>query len=296
MGGVRATGALASALALLAFATGCGERSEPVATAPSIYPVRVHGAGDDITVLERRPERVVALAPYVRRFLEQIGASRQLVGPRLATSPFWKLDGPELVRALVRLRPDLIVAPRLSDPLDLTRAARATGAAVYVLPDTSVQDVQRAITQLGLLTEHPVTARALVRENQAAVRRLQARLRREPVVRVFVDTGFSTTLSDATLAGDAIGLARGRNVAGRTTDDGPFDLRTLARLDPQVYIATTDSGTTLRELRRDRRTRGISAVRNGRFERIHPRLLRPDATLGDTLLVIGRILHPDAFR
>lgn len=286
---------LASAAALLVAATGCSERREPIAAAPSLYPVRVQGTGDQPTVLERRPVRILPLAPGARRLLEELGAERQLVGPRLRSARFWRLDGPQLVREIVAFKPDLIVATRVTDPLDVTRAARRTRAPVYVLPDLTIQELQQAVAQLGLLGGHPVEARALTRENAASIASVTRKVAGTPVVRVFIDTGFFTTIGTRTAVGDAIRLARGRNVAG-DAEPGPFDQRKLARLDPQVYIATTNSGTTLAYLKRNKKTRRLSAVRSGRFELVSPNLLQVDGRVGKLLETMARLLHPAAFR
>ncbi len=295
MGGMRTATALAAAAALVLLVSACAEREEPIAAAPSLYPVRVQGAGDQPTVLDRRPARILPLAPGAQRLLEELGAKPQLVGPRLRSAAFWKLDGPKLVREIVEFKPDLIVATRASDPLDLMRAARKARAPVYLLPDVTLRDVQRAIVQLGFLGGHPVEARLLVARNAASIARVTRKVARTPVVRVFVDTGFFTTIGTRTVVGDAMRLARGRNVAGNA-EPGPFDQRKLARLDPQVYIATTNSGTTLRYLRRNKKTRGISAVRSGRFALVSPRLLQVDGKLGNLLVTMARLLHPAAFR
>jgi iron complex transport system substrate-binding protein len=113
---------------------------------------------------------------------------------------------------------------------------------------------------------------------------------------VFVDTGFFTTVSDQSLVGDLIREARGRNVAGQQEDAGPVELRELAELNPRVYIATSDSGTTLRDLRRKAGTRKLPAVRRGRFAIVDAALLEPGPRVGDGLVAIARALHPDAFR
>jgi ABC-type Fe3+-hydroxamate transport system substrate-binding protein len=86
-------------------------------------------------------------------------------------------------------------------------------------------------------------------------------------------------------------------VGGESGDLGPYDLKALARADPSVYLATTDSGTTLEKLRKDPGTRKLKAVRNGRFVRLETALV---ASAGPRVAAayaqIARALHPDAFR
>jgi ABC-type Fe3+-hydroxamate transport system substrate-binding protein len=288
--------AAGAATALLLAGSGCGERSEPVGGDVSPYPVTVQGAGDRPTVLATRPSRIAALDPGVATLLIELDAEGQLVGlPGQGGPSLWRLTGEALAQALARLEPDLIVASSATDPADLSRAAAATRAPVYLVGEESVRDINRAVTQLGLLTDHAVTGRKLVRKNNAAQRRVTTAVAGEPVLRVFVDTGGFVTISTRTLFSDIIRIAHGRNVVGPRPEPGVFSLRKLAQLDPQAYL-TSDPRTTLRYLRSNRRTRRLTAVRTGRVIHFSPRFLRPDGDVSDSLIAIARALHPDAFR
>jgi ABC-type Fe3+-hydroxamate transport system substrate-binding protein len=61
-------------------------------------------------------------------------------------------------------------------------------------------------------------------------------------------------------------------------------------------VATADSGTSLKKLRADPRTKRLTAVRSGRFGVVRDSLLQPGPQVGTALEQIARILHPDAFR
>ena len=292
----RSWAALAAAALVLA-TTACGERGEPTGERVSAYPVTVQGAGERVTVLRERPERIAPLDPATATFLIELDAQEQLVGlPRPGgEASIWQLTGNALVRALVGLRPDLIVASSATDPLDLGRAGRETKAPVYLIPEESVRDLGQAAIQLGLLADHAVNGRALLRQNRQAQRQVEAAVADTPILRDFVDTGGFTTVSTRTLISDIIRIAHGRNIAGPRPEPGVFSLRKLARLDPQVYL-TTDRDTTLRDLKSNRRTRRLTAVRTGRFAYIPPRFLRPDGGVAERLLAIARVLHPNEFR
>lgn len=290
MGRLTALLAGAGAVALLVVGVGCGERSEPTGRTVSLYPVTVPSDGDRTLVARGPAKRIAVLSPGPWRTLVALGAGSRIVG-----SPVDQTGAIQL-RKLRQLRPDLIVASSGFDEVSLSRAAAATRTPVYVAADDSIRETERAITQLGLLTDTPVTARRLVHAIEERRRFVEAKLEPVRFVSVFVDTGFFTTVSDHSLIGDLIREARGRNVAGPSPEPGPFDLRKLARLDPAVYLATSDSETTLRSLRRDRRTRRLAAVRKGRFATVDAALLEPGPRIGDGLLVIARLLHPDAFR
>jgi len=205
-----------------------------------------------------------------------------------------ELVGLPLVAAIRRARPDLIVASSGTDPLDLERARGATGAAVYVEPSSTVDEVVQAIGEIGLITGRPIAARHVTAAITRKQRQVAASVAESKVVRPFVDLGDFSTISTRSLLGDLIEQAGGRSVAGNSPEQGPFPLARLLRLDPDVYLATAGSGRTLRQLRAHAQARRLRAVRAGRFA-----VLPADATIagtriGEALAAVARLLHPDA--
>jgi ABC-type Fe3+-hydroxamate transport system substrate-binding protein len=279
--------ALTAAVLVLLGAAACGERSEPTGTHVRLYPVTVQ-SGDRPLVVTSPARRIAVLDEATESIVRALGAGSQIVGP----APTGRID----FTGLRRSHPNLIVATQDANERNLSRAASLTHADVYTAPGDSIHQVERAITQLGLLIGRPVQARALVRRIETQRRAVAARLANVPRVTVFVDTGFYTTVSDQSLVGDLIREAHGTNVAGMSSQAGPIDLADLLQLDPDVYLATSDSMLTLADLRRNPRTRKLRAVRKGRFMVVNIDLLQPGPQIGEGLTRIARLLHPNAFR
>ncbi len=286
----RLVAVFGAAALLLVAGTACGERHEPTGPLVQLYPVTVQGAGDSPTVVHSVPRRIVPLGSGPRRTLRALGLERRTVTVNDS------LVGLPLVEQIRRARPDLIVASSDADPLDLARARAATHAAVYVEPDSSLEDVEHAIGQIGLLTGTPVAARRVTASIVHARNRVAARLSGFPVVSAFVDLGNFTTVPGRSLIGDLLVEAHGRSVAGSSPEQGPFPLGRLAQLNPQAYIALAGTGTTLARLRAEPATARLQAVRKGRFALIPGREVSPGPEVGVALARIARILHPDAFR
>jgi len=287
---VRTAAAFIAALALLVAGTACGERSEPTGATVHIYPVTVQGAGERPTILRAAPHRIVALGAGPRRILRALG-----LGPRLATVND-ELVGLPLVGEIRRAHPDLIVASEDADPLDLARASSATHAAVYVEAGDSLAGVERGIDEIGLLTGRPVAARKLSGAIARTRRRIAARLSGYKPATAFIDVGSFGTVGSRTLLGDLVVEAQGKDIAGAAPEQGPFPLQQLVKADPDVYLATSDSGTTLAALKRNRLTKRLQAVKNGRFAVVPARLVVPGPEVGSALVGVAKILHPDAFR
>jgi iron complex transport system substrate-binding protein len=280
--------ALAVAAALLVGATACGERSEPTGVTAPLYPVTVQSANDRPVVVGKPASRIAVLDEPIETILTRLGVGNRIV----VHAPANRVNFTTLRRA----HPDLVVASETADLRTLSRAASVTGAQVYTAPGDSIHQVEHAITQLGLLTGTPIAARRLVRRIETQRRRIDARLARVPSVSVFVDTGFFTTVSDQSLIGDVIREARGTNVAGESAAGGPVDGEELRQLDPDVYLATSDTDVTLQDLRRNRQTRGLRAIKDGRFAVADAALLEPGPRIGEGLAQVAHLLHPDAFR
>jgi ABC-type Fe3+-hydroxamate transport system substrate-binding protein len=285
--GALAMGRLAALLALLLVlgGTACGERKEPTGADAGLYPVTV--TTERPIVVDKPARRIVVLDATAESILRGLGVGSHLV--------LTETDGSFDVRTIRRVRPDLIIASPDANEHDLSRAASATGAIVYTAPGDSIRQVERAITQLGLLTGVPVTARRLVRRIESRRHEVDKRLARVADVSVFVDTGFMNTVPDQSLIGDVLREAHGTNVFGDDSQVGPVDVSDLLRLDPQVYLATSDAEVALKDLRQGP-TRKLRAIRNGRFAVADVALLQPGPRIGDGLLQVARLLHPDAFR
>jgi iron complex transport system substrate-binding protein len=307
---VRTRLVLLAALAVVGILAGCGERSEPLGELEQPYPVTVAGVGEEPAVLRGMPERIVALDVGSAELIMALGARDRLVGvpsdlakgdgPRKAPRSAVEVVSPNLqvrVDRVADLEPDLIVATPSTDQLDLARAQRETGATVYVQPSESIEDILRATLELGFLVGEPVAARTVASRIRSEVAAVEERVQDTRVKTTFVDTGFSVTVPLRSLLGDLVSRARGESVAGDVPGVEPISVAQLRRLDPEVYLATSDSRVTLRSLRRDPRTAKLTAVEKGRVVVLPSDVVqRAGPHVAQALERVARALHPDVFR
>jgi iron complex transport system substrate-binding protein len=304
----RVTG-IAVLLLLALVATACGKRTEPTGELEQRYPVTVQGAGERPTVAPERPERIVALDAGAAELVIALGARDRLVGtpaeirrgngPRQAPGSAAQVVSPNgqmQVDEIVGLEPDLIVATPGMDLLDLSRAQRESGAALYVQPSSSVDDVVRATLELGFLIGEPIAARRVAEQIRSEVATVEDTIAGMPPRTTFVDTGFFIPVPERSLLGDLVRRAGGRSIAGETPSPEPFPLERLQRRNPQVYLATSESQVTLEDLRANPATADLRAVRRGRFAIIQSELAnRPGPRVGRALEQIAAALYPNAF-
>ena len=283
---------------------GCGERAEPLGTLEQPYPVTVQGAGDRPTVVQGEAQRIVALDPGSAELLVALGAGDRLVGvpagvrvPGAKPEKVVRRTGTIDVDGVTSLKPDLIVATQTADQLDVARIQRATDAAVYIQPASSLRNVEQGAVDLGFLVGAAPEARQLVGQIQQDVVTIQQKLADVPPVPVFVDTGFFITVSDRSLLGDLVKRAKGTSVAGPSPGPGPYPLADLRDANPQFFLATSDSDTTLESLRANPVTADLAAVRKKRVVIVPANLVtRAGPRVAQGLEAIARALHPDAFQ
>jgi ABC-type Fe3+-hydroxamate transport system substrate-binding protein len=278
------------AVLLLLAGTACGERNEPTGALAESYPVTVQGGGDNATIVDSVPRRIVPVGAGPKAILQSLGLAKRTIAVDDT------LVGLPLVDAIRRAKPDLIVASGETDPLDLARARTATHSAIYVEPGSSVGNVVQAIGDVGLLTDRAVQARRLTGQIEAKRHAVAKLVAGSPLVTAFVDTGGFATISSRTLLGDLIELAHGRSVGGASPEQGPFPIKRLRELDPDVYLATAGSGVTLKQLRARAAVKHLRAIRTGRFAVLPAEATIAGPQLGEALEQLARILHPDAGR
>jgi ABC-type Fe3+-hydroxamate transport system substrate-binding protein len=278
----RRSAALVLALAGL-LAAGCGERSEPTGSTVPLYPVTVPNlSGAAPLTLAAAPKRVAVIDREGLRILQGLGVAATLAADR---------NGNPKRGVLARLHPDLVVAGPSNDPLQLRRLREAVRAPVYVAGSNSIEAVTRSILELGLLTDHAVQARRILAGIAAAQTKVAAASKGTKPPAVFIDLGVFITAGEHTLIGDLLRTVGARDVVGASVDSGPVSPARIARLDPQIYLASSDSGTTLAALRKDPLLRNVTAVRTGRFALVPAGLLEPGPRLGEALLQLSAAIR-----
>jgi ABC-type Fe3+-hydroxamate transport system substrate-binding protein len=277
--------ALPLALVLPFVLSGCGEKSEPTGASVRIYPLSVRDADGHLVALKAKPKSIAVAG----NASIELASALQLSATRVGTG------GGDLDLGLIRrVKPQLIFVGTGTVKIAVAQA-RALGIAVYVVPDRTLGGIEQALSDGSLLAGVPLrgrTERNRIAEGREAVRKALATV--EPV-RVFIDLGHFSTASNSSFIGDLISEAGGIDVAGPDVQEGPFSLKRLRRLRPEVLVIGTDSRLTIAKLRRNPATRWLPAVRSGRLVQVEIPLLQPGPAAADGLRELAAALHPNAF-
>jgi iron complex transport system substrate-binding protein len=267
-----------------------------------------------------RPRAIISLSPNVTEILHGIGAFKRVI----AVSDYCSY--PPEVKGLPRvggwlntdlekvtsLRPDLTImtddqAPFVKDRLDVL------GLKTLVVPSQTVEDVFKAIQEIGRAVGNDEEARGLesdTREELAAIRE-KASGRARPRVLCVVDR-LPGTLRDIYVATQGSYLTELINIAGGDPIAPPgrvnyvkLTTEALVSLDPEVILdlgqSLTPSVIMAGPLGEDARVvwadlPRVRAVREGRVYAVRDRtVVHPSQFVSKTARSIASLLHPEAF-
>lgn len=226
----------------------------PFLPVPPDYTLRPLVAADEV---DAGPERIISLAPSITETLCALGMQDRLVGrTQFCLHPPGIEDQVPVVGALVdtnlarikMLQPDLVLATWNSG--DVARSLRKLDVRCETLPHENLEDIYRAIEQIGQLCARPGSAGLLIqaiREDVAAQQQAGVALGMDPMS-VLVTTGpLPLEPRDLWVAGpgsffdELLKLAGHRNAADRLEQSfTELSLVTLLQINPEVILEFRD--------------------------------------------------------
>lgn len=258
------------------------------------------------------PQRVISLIPAVTEILFAIGAGDRVVGvgsfdrypPEALTKPkVGALLDPDLERIL-SLRPDLVAM--YASQTDLRTQLDRAGIPVFVYQHAGLSDIATTIQSVGDRLELRGAADKLVREIDAQLAAVRARVkgrRRPRTMLVFGREPESVRGINASggygFLHDMLDIAGGENVfADVKRQMVQVNTETLLQVAPDVIIElrygrslTADEST--REIASWQALPAIPAVRSGRIHfLIGDDLVVPGPRVGSATDRLSRALHP----
>lgn len=291
-------------------AAGEGQASTEQAPRTSYPYTLTDDAGRQVT-LERRPERIVSLAPSNTEILFAIGAGDRVVGvDSFSDYPAEVQELPKVggltdtnYEQIVALEPDLALT--IGGTEEQVAKLEELGIPVVVIQPATLDDVLDRILRIGELVDAQAGARRVVEDMRSrieAVRQRVADIPEDQRVRVFYEVWNDPlmTVGPGGFIHDVIVAAGGINVAEGTGQPWPqISLEEVVRQDPQVIVVPASLKTSYEELKAKRRRgwEGITAVEQGRVYAIDDAVIsRPGPRLVEGLEQLARWFYPDRFQ
>jgi len=254
-------------------------------------------------------QRIVSLAPSVTEIIYAIGRGDALVGattysdyPPAANhltkiGSYVHLD----LEKIVSLQPDLCIAVKDGNPIEMIRRIEAMGIPVYAVDPQGIQNVIRTIVIMGELLDANNRAQALADQMHARLQVLQTRMAlANSRPGVFLQIGISPIVSvgSNTFLDELIHMAGGRNLAAGPTAYPRFSMEQVLALAPDVLIITSmaRSGAFDQARQRWQQWRAMPAARQDRIHLVDSNLFdRPSPRLLDGLETLARLIHPELY-
>lgn len=198
-------------------------------------------------------QRIVSLAPNLTELVYTIGAGEQLVGVS-AWSDFPRdvLDLPVIGDAFTvdqeQLRlvaPDLLLVWESGTPVHTVDELRDLGYNVASIRTRSLDDVAKAILQLGELTGRSREAELAAARYREELRALGERYQERESIRVFYQVTARPlyTINREHYISELISTCGGENIFSDLSELAPtVDVEAVVDRDPEVMLASTDGG------------------------------------------------------
>jgi len=255
------------------------------------------------------PERVVSFAPSITEIIYALGRECRLKGvtefsdvpPEAARLPrvgsYVRLD----LERIVALRPDLCIATKDGNPIEIVNRLEALKIPVYVVNPRNLDSVMETILKIGEILNAARRASIIVdkmRSRLNAVTTLVADSSHRP--RTFFQIGVSPIVSvgTQTFIHELIVLAGGKNLAQGPLPYPRFSREQVLSLSPELFLITSMArGANFEDIKREwTRWPDLPAVRDDRILLVDSNLFdRPTPRLIDALELLARLIHPELF-
>lgn len=275
------------------------------------FPVEL---GDDLggTIrMDKKPERIISMAPSITEMLYSFGLGDRIVGvstyanyPKKATEKekIGNVTDPN-VEKIVSLKPDLVLAAAVNK-MEYIDKLKSLGIPVAGFAPSSISETISVMNKVGRLTGEQFIAKKLTEkmvEQVAEIEELVAeKLKDNKRPGVFYEIWHDPlmTAGKGTFIDNLIKIAGGRNIGGLAKGSWPqYSLEKLLLENPEVYISShhSDAHTfTVEGLKERPNYSTLKSVQNDRIHFIKQDVMtRPSPRIIIGLKELAKTIWPD---
>lgn len=309
---IRTLSALILLVVIVSVFSGCSKAQPvPPPATSTTFPITVSDDTGRSLTIDKKPEKIVSLAPSNTEILYALGLGGKVVGnTEYCDYPEEAKDVEKVggfsdpnIEKIVSLEPDLVLGTTMHEKhvADMEKL----GLKVVLINATNIDGVMKDVELVGQITGQTQEAETVVSDMQEKVSGVQTALKDladDKKVKVFYlmwDDPI-TTVGSNTLISDVLITAGGVNVAADAEQDYPnYSLEVLVTKNPDAIVYTKmGSGTGLNPdtIKSKSGWEAISAVKNDRIYSIDDNLMsRPGPRIVDGLIETAKVLYPGRF-
>ncbi len=283
------------------------EEVENVNEESTVYPLTIEDSFGNTVILEKKPERIVSVAPSLTETVFALGAEELLVGRTDYCDYPVETAGVESVGTLkepniekiVELETDLVIAStHFSD--DVYEKLKEIGIQVIVLnPNDSFEGVFSVIDAIGSITDAGSEAENLIEDMKVSIEDVKSKVNGLEAPSVYYVVGYGEfgdyTAGGGTFISEMIKLANGNNIAD-DVEGWSYSIEKIVEHDPDLLIVSKyyDAKQGVIEANGYKE---LTAVADGHVFEIDNNLIdRQGPRLAEGFEALARIIHPDAFK
>ncbi|EOC99909.1 ABC transporter substrate-binding protein [Caldisalinibacter kiritimatiensis] len=285
------------------------EQSSEVETTDSPYPMEVEDDFGNKVTIDKKPERIISLAPSHTEILFKLGLSDSIVGvtsicdyPKEAKTKEIVGDSMTVdVEKVIALEPDLVLHYGSDKEKEYIQRLRDAEINVLSYQPESIQEVIDLIIEIGRITQTQVAATKTTVDMMSKMDYIVHTVEEVDKPKVFYEVWHDPlmTAGPGSFIDELITLAGGENIAKDAQGLYPqFELEQLIERNPDVYISSDNGGQTTKESIMSREGyETLSAVKNDRVYILDANIIsRPGPRIVDGLEMIAKAIHPELFK
>jgi len=261
-----------------------------------------------IVVIERKPQRIISLAPSITEMLYELNLEDRIVGvtdfcdyPARAKSK--DKVGVDNVESIIALEPDLVLAGGIV-PKDTIKSLEGLGITVAGFNPDNIEETISVIAKIAKLTAKSKRGREvtdrLTAEYNSIIKKVKRAVKQEDEVKVFYEVWNDPlyTVGEDTFINDLIKQAGGYNIGTKAQGTWPqYSMEQLLAENPDVYIATYDSWKerlTPAKIKARSNYQYIKAIKKGRVYIFDANIInRPGPRIIKALKLFVQAIHPE---
>ena len=259
--------------------------------------------GRTVTVPDH-PHRIICLMPSVTDAVFALGAGGDVVAvsdyskypAAAATKPsVGSLLSPSL-ETIVSLHPDLAIGSSDFNRLKGVDQIEKFGIPVFMVRSGGIEGIYQSLLAIGDAINRQDAAQALVKNLRERVHAVQARVAREPKVKVFMLVWPEpvTTIGKHAFITEVIAAAGGESITDNDSDDWPvISFESLVTLAPEHLLLVHDGRVFFNDLAKRPGWNILPAIKNRSVYYTDDRLYSPSPVAIDALEDLAKEFHPE---
>jgi len=305
----KITTVLLIAVLSIAIFSGCQKKGSvtPEEISKGLFPVTVSDVYGSKVTIEKKPERIVALAPSIVEVLYRLELGDKIVGvtdysdypAEAKTKPIVGSFNGVNIEKIVELKPDLVLAGAGMSKQDYQKLVDLK-INVLVAEAKTLEQIPETFTIIGKATGEIDKSKILVDELQGKIDKVREKVKNAKKVKTYYVISFGKegnwTAGKGTFLSELINIAGGENIADDVDGWKEYSIEKIVEKNPDVLLISALVANNKDILDNEKGYKETAAVKNDSVTILDDNLTqRPGPRIAEGLEIIARTIHPEIF-